>query len=142
MDKGQGDKVINLFEDSDYSRYPDLQCLDMGTMLAVGVLLTRNSVEITKENLLRAALAFHSYSMDEGTLVNSEDQHFMDLCDARRLDASTIRKIHDDLASSILHNYRRRGWYTVELTERSVEGFGFPSAWEGFYIFTNEAIQK
>jgi uncharacterized protein YifE (UPF0438 family) len=111
-------------------------------MLAVGELLARNFTDVTTENILRAALAFHSYSMDEGTLVNSEDQHFMDLCDARRLDASTIEKIHKDLTDSILHNYRRRGWHTIELTERNVDDLGFSSEFQGFYIFTDEAITK
>jgi hypothetical protein len=143
MNQDQVESLMELFEDSDYSRYPALQDLDKGTMLAIGVVLAENGVEFTTENLLRAGLAFYSYSMDEATLADSEDQYFMDMCDERRLSAFTIKTIQEEVADRILYSFRERGWHTVNLTDRSLKGMEFPAdADQGFYIFTDQAIQK
>jgi uncharacterized protein YifE (UPF0438 family) len=143
MNQTQVELLMELFEDSDYSRYPALQDLDKGTMLAIGVMLSKNGVEFTTESLLRAGLAFYSYSMDERELANSEDQHFMDLCDDRRLDAFVIRAIQQDRAHRILYAFRKHGWYTVNLHQRQLDDVQLPAdANQGFYIFTDEAIQK
>jgi len=129
-------KIHKLFEDSDISRFPEVQEASAGTLLAAYHVLVLQDVEPTEQNLVKALRAFLLYAMDESTLANSEDQHFMDLCDERRFSAGLMDRITQEVSDRVIHNFRKRGFHVVEI--RLTRGWDEDEC--GFYVFTDAAV--
>lgn len=131
-------EFMTLFEDSDISRFPEIQLASKGVYEAALYLLASASEdEPSEQEVARAVGAFMGHFADDSA-VAAEDQHFMDLVDERRLwqDQGLMDRLNRRICNWVLDRYRQRGNHVVELRETR----GWDEDVCGFYVFTKSAL--
>src|SRR5688572_23915185 len=129
-------EMIALFEDSDVSRFPEVQEASPGVMQAACYLIVTNSVDPTEQALVKALRGFMSYSMDEATLASTEDQHFMDLVDERKFGPGLLDRLTWEVAQYVIRSHEERANHAIRLRERR----GWADKDCGFYVFGADAV--
>lgn len=130
-------EFITLFEDSDISRFPEIQDAEEGVYLAALLLLAKSlddGDEPSENDVVRAVGAHMGYFLDESAL--SSGTKIMDLAEGYPLRQGTLDRLIEDVARGELKKYRDRGNHVVELRETR----GWDPSISGFYIFTKNAV--
>ena len=123
-------------QDSDISRFPEIQEASQGVLEAAALLLASVSdAEPAEQEIVRAVSAFMAYYADESAFA-SDDQRFMDLADERGLSDGLMDRLNEEVTRYLIKKHRDRGNYVVDLRETR----GWDPAVSGYYVFTKRAI--
>ena len=126
------EKVFEVFEQSDYSKFPDLQDLTKGEIYAISRLMHDYNTEVTVDNVLRAASHRYALYGDESALANGEFRDFIDAADAMGFASGFMEELVRRTATRARAKLVREGFHFIELTN--------PAKYAAFYVFHKGAL--